>query len=84
MKTKSNAPAYPQEWHQHCDDTTTHEITGGLTKREYFAALAMQGVCAGEIECNSKISGNPEYTAQFAVQCADALIAELNKTSEER
>jgi len=45
----------------------------GLTKREYFAALAMQGLLA-----------NPavdmlETTAAKAVKIADHLIAELNK-----
>lgn len=52
----------------------------GLTKREYFAAMAMQGICAntnyslGEIEqgacCNI-------VDASLAV--ADQMIAELNK-----
>ncbi len=43
----------------------------GLTKREYFAAMAMQGLLA---------SG--DYTQDIAhssVECADALISELNK-----
>jgi hypothetical protein len=55
----------------------------GLTKREYFAALAMQGVCSGNITVNSKITGHPAYTAEFAVQCADALIEELNKNNDD-
>lgn len=48
------------------------EALGGLTKREYFAAMAMQGLLAGrysdleseEISCKS-------------VECADYLLSEL-------
>jgi len=49
--------------------------THGLTKREYFAAMALQGLLA-----------DPHATTDIgypmtAVQLADALIAELNKTA---
>ena len=51
-------------------------VTHGLTKREYFAAMAMQGfVAATRYDSDSDI----EYFAQIAVKAADALIAELNK-----
>jgi len=45
----------------------------GLTKREYFAALAMQGILANDL-------GQPSYNAvaTMAVLSADALIAALN------
>jgi len=43
----------------------------GLTKREYFAAIAMQGYC-------SKSSDDFEGIAEDAVKQADALIAALN------
>jgi hypothetical protein len=50
----------------------------GITKREYFAAMAMQGLVA-----NSELSekhGIPQTeTSELAVKMADALIAELNK-----
>lgn len=50
----------------------------GLTKREYFAAMAMQGLIAG---CGFQLMGQvDEY--QFhkqAVQLADLLLAELEK-----
>jgi hypothetical protein len=62
-------------------DYVTHDqdgnyVGGGLTKREYFAAMAMQGV----INLGFKADGNadPEFTARDAVKYADALIAELN------
>ncbi len=47
---------------------------GGLTKREYFAALAMQGFLA----C-SNTGGSPKEIASYATAYADALIEELNK-----
>lgn len=45
----------------------------GLTKRELFAAMAMQGYMATE---NTPI---PEQTATVCVKYADALLAELAK-----
>lgn len=46
----------------------------GVTKREYFAALAMQGLLA-----NRYSNGERHEIANIAVNQADALIAELNK-----
>lgn len=50
----------------------TYSISG-LTKREYFAAMAMQGMFASDpdVETESVVNG--------AVQAADALITALNK-----
>jgi len=46
-----------------------------LSKREYFASLAMQGLCS-----NAEIGTDPERTiAWLAVRQADALIEALNK-----
>lgn len=45
----------------------------GLTKREYFAAMAMQGILSGAQYIDY------EKFAKVAVESADALIAELNK-----
>ncbi|GAB6121106.1 hypothetical protein [Dysgonomonas termitidis] len=47
--------------------------TTGLTKRELFAAMAMQGILA-DPEVSDAIKAS-----SFAVKCADALINELNK-----
>lgn len=48
----------------------------GLTKRELFAAMAMQGILA-----NPEITKNHKdlNIEQAAIKCADALINELNK-----
>lgn len=53
----------------------------GLTKREYFAAMAMQGMCAdGFFHANSESVDHKTVMGAFtAVQMADALINELNK-----
>ena len=49
------------------------EGSGGLTKREYFAGLAMQGLCSVE-----RFSDLPEVQiAGLAVTQADALLAAL-------
>ena len=48
----------------------------GFTKREYFAAMAMQGIIANKDGLDIKI----ERIVQSAVETADALIEELNKT----
>lgn len=52
----------------------------GLTKREHFAVLAMQGLLASTLFTTSK---TPEYwkndTIESAVEFADALLAELDK-----
>jgi hypothetical protein len=44
----------------------------GMTKREYFAALAMQSLLTSTF-------ANPEEAAKQAVEAADALIEQLNK-----
>lgn len=56
----------------------------GLTKRELFAAMAMQGMLA-QVDDNSNPTtweGNPSNMARIAVTCADALLAELAKPQE--
>lgn len=47
----------------------------GLTKREYFAAIAMQGMIAGSQGLHITV----EQFASQSLKLADALIAELNK-----
>ncbi len=57
---------------------------GGLTKREYFAAMAMQGLLSANeplVGITERDKGKTvgELAAMAAVGCADALIAELEK-----
>lgn len=56
----------------------------GLTKREYFAAAALQGLCAGmkdqrQVDIAERIAGG-SIEAKAAVALADALLSALNKT----
>ena len=51
----------------------------GLTKHEYFAALAMQGILANDNIFDITIT--TEKIEKISVEQADALIAELNKES---
>ena len=68
--TLSNACAFPADYNTHGE--------GGLTKREYFAALAMQALLS-----DSQLNGyTPQQYAEGAVEYADALIEELNKSKD--
>ena len=62
--TNGENPAYP---------VPEYTQVSGLTKRELFAAMAMQGLLAHDSD--RRIA----YIADDAVEAADALIAELNK-----
>ena len=64
-KTKPDSMVYLDSDHYGGDD--------GLTKREYFAAIAMQGLL---VEGESYFEATH---AEIAVKHADELIAELNK-----
>lgn len=46
-----------------------------MSMREYFAAVAMQGLLA----CPHQMCGDIENQTSLAVEYADRLIAELNK-----
>lgn len=73
----SEQPAYPLSY-----------INSGLTKREYFAAMAMQGILANSAE-QSYSNQQPcsflsiQEQAQMAVQYADALLSELEKPQQQ-
>lgn len=53
----------------------TQYKTTGLTKREYFAGLALQGVLSNSDTYNL----SPETAASHCIACADALLSELEK-----
>ena len=69
METNVNEPINVIEYNN-------NYISTGLTKREYFAAMAMQGIIANKDGLDIKI----ERIVESAVDTADALIEELNKT----
>lgn len=65
-QTSSEDNAYPSDFNN-----------SGLSKREYFAAIALQGILSNSELLNR--SGHGE-AAKKAVDFADQLIAELNKS----
>lgn len=75
-----NTPAMPQDrgiWVEGIGDFPT--LATGLTKREHFAAMAMQGILPMTHNGTDEIS---QEIAKIAVSCADALLAELEKQNE--
>lgn len=79
MTTKPNAAAFPLD----CDTDPVRDITHhGLTKREYFAAMAMQGMGTWSPTENYSIplryNDALDARAEWAVRQADSLIKALN------
>jgi len=73
MKTLSDDPINPIVF-------SPEDYTRGLTKREYFAAMAMQGLLVNYAS-NEQYGDHPNFpmVEEIAVRCADQLIEELNK-----
>jgi hypothetical protein len=67
--TNANEPINPQN-----EFSYNMQYCSGLTKREYFAAMAMQGLMACEYK------GTEKQFAKKSVGMADALINALNET----
>ena len=67
MKTNPNEQVFP------CLSTVV-EDRNRLTKREYFAAMALQGLLVNE--------NGLGYAVVDAVRAADLLIAQLNKEGQ--
>ena len=85
MKNK-DLPIYPQsnEWindlEKHINKPDKYGLPPfvgiGLTKREYFAGLAMQGLLSNPSQIDTT---HFEWVAQHAVGYADALLKEFDK-----
>jgi len=62
-------------------------LSTGLTKREYFAGMALQGFCAGGwhsnpkiiMECGDKLENVHALIAILSVEIADQIIKQLNE-----
>ena len=74
MKTDGNQLAHSFNHTENCEGNLN-----GLTKREYFAAMAMQGMLSA---CQGFAMGHEDYLSECALQQADALINALNKEDE--
>jgi hypothetical protein len=96
--SKGNEPAFgsvwtPNEEERHWGSRSVHHL--GLTKREYFAGLAMQGILSGVFSSQEMLifandvavaSGYEHYSeaaSVASVKYADALLAELEKTNDQ-
>lgn len=71
MKTNPNDPINSVIVNGHGDS--------GLTKREYFAAMAMQGVLANPTTVASYTIKDTNDLAEVCLKLTEALITELNK-----
>lgn len=89
--TNKDEPAFPAEWTEVDEKGQTRMLfSQGITKREYFAAMALQGlqyqVAKNRDEYQSRITQTiiwtPKVASKFALEQADALIAELNKETK--
>ena len=69
--TNPNDPAFPEDRESHLPDGGC-----GLSKREYFAAMAMQARVIWDEPRNAR---KLESIAVDSVKLAETLIAELNK-----
>lgn len=80
MATTPSARAFPIQ--ERCEKGHVVEVLThyGLTKREYFAAMAMYGILASRDGNDMLASG----VASQAVQQAEALIFALNDTEANR
>ena len=72
----SEMPAYPTEIGMPMDDSSNPAIkpipVSGLTKLEYFAAKAMQGLCANN-------SGDPMTCVNISITIAKATLKALEE-----
>ncbi len=80
--------ADPEVWEDPSDPSKGTTAATGLTKREHFAAMAMQGMMANEDALRRMAEGaneemvGPNYLmASACVTIADALLAELEQKS---
>lgn len=74
MKTNPNDSIQIQKYSEMKGSIAYHKETTGLTKREYFAALAMQSMADNDEPF--------DVIAKNSVLLADALILQLNATQE--
>ena len=80
-----NDPAFPvvetnPSWDEDIDFLYGRTFSqGGLTKREYFAAMAMQGLCANSVRREG--IGLSDLVEDSRL-IADALLAELERTDD--
>jgi hypothetical protein len=81
MKTNPNEPLNCNNGNGFWREVNNVHFGSGLTKREYFAVLAMQGLLT---TAPLEILGIEIGVAALAVKQADALINALNRSKHEK
>lgn len=76
MATLGDEPIFPID--KYDPETGKESIDRGLTKREVFAAAAMQGLLSANM-AGITSEDKTKLVAQVSVRCGDALLAELAK-----
>lgn len=76
----SDKPAFPAKYTDHSDPAFPElRQAVGISKLELFSAMAMQGMLAADVEFRQ---GSPKI-ASWSVECAKALLAELEGRAAE-
>lgn len=78
-----NLPAFPDPQRaskQSFSNQSPWDSPMGLTKREWFAGMALQGMLAGEYDIKGYAKSSIDTLAHDAVLFADALLTQLEKT----
>ena len=70
-----NEPVFPNPELRNANGDVYQYPSFGISIRQYYAGLAMQGICANPAFETLSFEG----CADYAVQQADALIAKLNE-----
>lgn len=72
-----------ESWQNEDNVTLTDAVVGGLTKRELFAAMAMQGMISAltgfRDDSDNIIINRPRDIAEISCVYADTLLVELGK-----
>ena len=82
---KTINPEYYSNWNSsgQLQEIAINNDHKGLTKREYFAGLAMQGFLANNQSTESfNFQGEPKYIIEYAIQCADELLKQLESNQK--
>ena len=81
MKDNFALPAMPLSQHMNnrLEDGIWDEGTG-ITKREYFAGIALQGLCVN-VGRNGFHDGDKEALAQASLDYADAILKAIEATA---
>lgn len=83
--SRKDDPAYPEPGLSNLPNGEFLYGRSGMTIREHFAGLAMQGLLANPARCpGAEVEGGADaysrLVAQVSTEFADALIAELERT----